>query len=240
MTIQPATASRVSFAAATLLLVVVAYSALRPAMTICGNLDPSYQPIIAFELARSVADLHAIFGGAPGACRTALVARFAFLNNGDNFPFIPLYGVFLVFFFLSMRKRAPGLARASVILIIIACLGDYTVNACLFAVAANPDARSTALSLLPWATGVKWTFLAIAGALGGFILSRPGGWRWLIGAPCLGGLVVVTLAMFDPHRFGRFASNSVTIGWIIFLIADAFFVLGPGGSKPKEPVASSL
>ncbi len=100
MTITNKTAIRISLAAALLLLAVVIFSALQPAMGVCGNLDPTYQPIIAFELARSVADLHAIFGDAHGTCREALTAKFAFLNSGDNFLFIPLYGVFLVFFLL--------------------------------------------------------------------------------------------------------------------------------------------
>lgn len=223
MTITTTTATRVSLAAALLLLAVVIFSALQPAMGVCGNLDPTYQPIIAFELARSTADLHTIFGDAPGACREALTARFAFLNSGDNFLFIPLYGVFLVFFFLGARPAK--LARVGVILILSACFADYIENACLSRIAANPDVHSTALSLLPWATGVKWMGLALAGAIGGLILSQRGGWRWIVTGLCFAGLALVTLAIIDPHTFGRFASNGVTISWLVFLIADLIFAI---------------
>ncbi len=225
MTVTNKTAIRISLASALLLLAVVIFSALQPGMGVCGNLDPTYQPIIAFELARSVADLHAIFGAAPGSCREALTAKFAFLNSGDNFLFIPLYGVFLVFFFLGLGKSK--LARIGVALVLIACGADYIENACLFRIAANPDVHSPALSWLPWATGVKWMGLALAGAIGGFILSGRGGWRWIVGGLCFAGAVLVTLAMIDPHMFGRFASNGVTISWIVFLIADAAAVLRP-------------
>lgn len=221
MTITTTTAHRISLAAGLLLVVVVIYSALQPAMAVCGALDPTYQPIIAFELARSVADLHAIFGPAPGACREALRANFTVLNSGDNFLFIPLYGVFLVFFFLAARGRSPRLARMGAIFILVACAGDYIENACLLRIAANPDVQSAPLSLLPWATGVKWTLLGIAGAIGGLLLSRRGGWRWIVAGLCFAGAALVILAMIDPHRFGRFAANGVTISWIVFLIADA-------------------
>lgn len=223
MIITTTTATRISLAAALFLLAVVIYSALQPAMGVCGGLDPTYQPIIAFELARSVADLHAIFGAAPGTCREALTAQFAFLNTGDNLLFIPLYGVFLVFFFLGIRHTR--LARAGAILVIAACLADYIENACLFRIAINPDVQSPALSLLPWATGVKWMGLAIAGAIGGIILSRRGGWRWIVAGLCFAGAVLVTLAIIAPHNFGRFASNGVTISWVVFLVTDLIFVI---------------
>lgn len=225
MTITAKLATRISLIAALLLIAIVAYNLTQPAMTICGDLNPNYQPIIAFELARSVPDLHAIFGDAPGACREAVVARFAFINTADNYLFIPLYGIFLFFFFQAVRNRDESLARAGAILVLAACLADYVENTCLFGIAANPDVHGSALSLLPWATGVKWMGLAIAGAVGGYILSRRGGWRWIIAGLCLAGLVIVTAAMINPHSFGAMASNGVTISWVIFLIADATFVL---------------
>lgn len=227
MTVNPVTATRISLVAALLLLAIVVYNLFQPAMTICGDLDPDYQPIIAFELARSMPDLHAIFGDAPGACREALTARFAFINMADDFLFIPLYGIFLFFFFLAIRNRDEKLARIGAIVVLAACLADYVENTCLFGIAGNPDVHGTALSLLPWATGVKWMGLAIAGAVGGYILSRAGGLSWLIALLCFAGLLVVIAAMADPHRFGHLASNGVTISWVIFLIADAIFVLRP-------------
>ena len=67
--------------------------------------------------------------------------------------------------------------------------------------------------------------LALAGAIGGFILSHRGGWRWIVAGLCIAGAVLVALAIIDPHTFGRFASNGVTISWVVFLIADLIFVI---------------
>lgn len=224
MTIGAKRATQISLGAALLLLAIVVYNLTQPAMTACGGLDPAYQPIIAFELARSVPDLHTIFGDAPGACREAITARFAFINTADNYLFIPLYGIFLFFFFLGVGGRDRNLARISAVIVLAACLADFVENSCLFGIADNPDVHSSSLSLLPWATGVKWMGLAIAGAIGGYILSREGGWRWLIAALCFAGLAIVTLATIDPHAYGRYASNGITVSWVIFLIADAVFV----------------
>lgn len=231
MTITTKLATRISLIAALLLIAIVAYNLTQPAMTTCGGLDPAYQPIIAFELARSVPDLHTIFGDAPSACREAVTARFAFINTADNYLFIPLYGIFLFFFFLGIRDRDQKLARTGAIIVLAACLADYVENTCLFGIAANPDVHGSSLSLLPWATGVKWMGLAVSGAMGGYILSREGGWRWLIAALCFVGFAAVTLAMVDPHTYGRYASNGVTISWIIFLIADAIFVCRPQAAR---------
>lgn len=231
MTVTAKLATRISLVAALLLLALVAYNLTQPAVTTCGGLDPAYQPIIALELARSVPDLHTIFGDAPSACREAVTARFAFINTADNYLFIPLYGIFLFFFFLGIRDRDQNLARVGAIIVLAACLADYVENTCLFAIAADPDVHGGSLSLLPWATGVKWMGLAVAGAIGGYILSREGGWRWLIAALCFLGLADVTLAMVDPHAYGRYASNGVTVSWIIFLIADAVFLCRPQAAR---------
>jgi hypothetical protein len=59
-------------------------------MAACGDLAKTYQPILAFELARSTADLQAIFGHGASACRTATQASFAQVNFSDNFIFIPV------------------------------------------------------------------------------------------------------------------------------------------------------
>jgi hypothetical protein len=227
MTVTTRLATRISLIAALLLLAMVAYNLTQPAMTICGDLDPNYQPIIAFELARSVPDLHAIFGDTPSACREVLTARFAFINTADNYLFIPLYGIFLFFFFLGIRHRDEKRARTGAILVLAACLADYVENTCLFHIAGNPDIHGTALSLLPWATGVKWLGLAVAGAIGGFILAQKGGWRWIVAGLSLAGLAIVIAALADPHSFGHLASNGITISWVIFLIADMIFVTRP-------------
>src|SRR5690349_15013397 len=109
---KPRTAHRISVLLGLVVLALAIVSSLQPAPPVCGNLRAGYAPIIAFELARSVSDLHAIFGDAPGACRDAIVARMDTIDWMDSLLFIPCYGAFLVFFFLGRTSKSRSLAFA--------------------------------------------------------------------------------------------------------------------------------
>src|SRR5690348_3490599 len=109
-TMAPRLAHRISLVFGLVVLALAIVSSLQAAPPVCGNLKPGYAPIIAFELARSVSDLHAIFGSSPGACRSAIVARMDAINELDSFLFIPCYGLFLVFFFLGRTPKGRSLA----------------------------------------------------------------------------------------------------------------------------------
>jgi len=234
MPFTPTIATRISLVAGLLLLALVVYSALMPPMVMCGGLDPHYQPIVAFELARSVSDLHAIFGSGASTCREALVQQFTVINMADDLMFIPLYGIFIGFFLVAMRARNPRLAHIGIAMVIIACLADYVENACLFRIAQNPDVESYSLTLLAWATGVKWIFLAVPGAIAGVLLASGGGWRWIIAGLTIAGALIVALAIFHPSSFGRFAANGVTISWVVMLFANITGVIRPNQAARIE------
>ena len=61
------TAHGVSLFFGLVILALTLFSLMLPSPPVCGDLPKNYAPIIAFELARSVKDLHAIFGSAAGA-----------------------------------------------------------------------------------------------------------------------------------------------------------------------------
>ena len=71
------TAHRISLAAGIAVLLLAFSGVLAPPPKPCGALPANYAPIIAFEMARSVADLQAIFGVEPGECRDAMRANLA-------------------------------------------------------------------------------------------------------------------------------------------------------------------
>jgi len=220
MTLSSRAAHRISLIAGLGIAALSAWSAMQPALVVCGGLAKSYAPVIAFELARSVADLQAIFGPAAGACRAALAARMDALTWADSLVFIPVYGAFLIFFFLGLRSQDRGLARAGLAIVVAALAADYVENICLLHLSANPDVASSWLALLPWATGIKWMALAIAGAIGGFIVAQRGRIYYLAAALCAFGLTLTALAIFNPHAFGANASNGILASWIAFLIDD--------------------
>jgi hypothetical protein len=213
------TAYRISLVGAVIVLLLALYG-LQPAPPVCGNLPADYAPVIAEELARSTADLQAILGQGPGACRSAIAGHLDLVTWIDSIAFIPAYGVFLLFFFVAMVRRDDRAARAGFILSAIAVLADYAENLCLFQVTATPDVAGLGLAILPWATGIKWLALGVAGAVGGRILIRSGWLNYPAAVLCALGLLGTVLAIADPHRFGKFASNAVTLSWIVFLVVD--------------------
>lgn len=218
---EPPAAFRISFVCALVLIAIVVVGVLLPSVQPCGGLPANYQPIVAFELSRSVGDLHLLFGAAPGPCRSAMAARMDLTNWVDSFAFIPAYGLFLAFFMFGMRARSRRLFEAAIVVTIVACFADYVENTCLFHLSGAPDRASVWLSLLPWATGVKWIGLGVVAALAGLGLAAKGGANYAALVLCLIGLVVVILANIDPHRFGPYASGGVTLGWLVFLLYDA-------------------
>src|SRR5262249_17985114 len=122
------TAHRISLGGAIVVLLLALYSVFQPAPAVCGDLAKDYAPVIAEELARSVADLHAIFGDARSACRTAMAAHLNLITWIDSLMFIPAYGVFLLFFFFAMAPRDDRSALVGFILSAVAVIADYVEN----------------------------------------------------------------------------------------------------------------
>jgi hypothetical protein len=213
------TAHRISLICGVLILGLLVFSMSQPPMVPCGDLPKSYPTIIAFELARSVPDVQQIFGTANDACRAALVKQVDFINWIDVFAFIPLYTAFLVFFFLGMRGRNRTVANLGAVLMIVAALGDCAENTALFHISAAPDSAAW----LPWlivATSVKWLLLGVGGALGANLLSKGRGFDYVLAALCLVSLIAPIAAVVDPHAYGPFVSNGITISWLVFLFVD--------------------
>jgi hypothetical protein len=186
----------------------------------CGGLKAGYAPILAFELARTVSDLHAIFGELPNHCRAVVAAQMDQIDWADSFFFIPIYTAFIVFFFLGLRARDARLAWIGVILAITALGGDYTENSQLFQLSPDPDHASLALAILPWVTAVKWIALGLAGGVAGIVFARLGGLYYILAVACFIGLAVVIAAIANPPMFGALISNAVALSWVSFLIVD--------------------
>lgn len=221
MSSRAAHAISIFFALCIIALLAYSMKGMAP-MVACGDLAEGYQPILAFELARSVADLQAIFGHGASACRTAAEAGFAQVDFSDNFIFIPVYTLFIVFFFLGMRAGDPFLSHVAILVAIVAALGDWFENHNLVLLAASPDAPPAhALLHLHYATSVKWIALGLANFIGGIILGQRGGlWNSLAFVLCAASLVLTGLGLAYSPAFGPQISNAIVIGWLIFLIVD--------------------
>jgi hypothetical protein len=214
-------AHRISLIAGLAVLALTMYSRTMKPVPVCGELATGYAPIIAFEMARSVIDLHSIFGANSGECRTAIAAQMDAINTIDSTIYIPIYGSFLAFFLLGLRTQDRKLAMTAATITIAACAADYIENIGLFKLAANPDVASGWLTLMSVATEVKWVGLGLAGAIGGVILAKRGGvWRLAI-LPCGLGLAAALVSVPTPSLAGPYLSLAFVCAWILFLLVDA-------------------
>jgi hypothetical protein len=221
---SPKIAHRVSLFFGLVVLALAVVSSLQPAPPVCGNLRPGYPPIIAFELVRSVSDLHAVFGDAPGPCRNAIAARMDAINRMDSFAFIPAYGAFLVFFFLGRTSKSRPLAYAAVTVMVIACLADYVENYALFHLSPNPDSPVW-IPLLIGATETKWVSLGVGGFAAVLLLD---GWvAWAAFVLCGIGLFASLLTIPAAAIVGPYLSNAIALGWILFLAVDVYESVRP-------------
>ena len=239
---HPRAAFRISFAAGLLVLAVTLLGALQEPVRPCGNLPQNYAPIIAFELARSADDLEAIFGkNGPllGLCGAEVVLRMDAINLVDVLVYIPAYGVFMAFFFLGMRSRNAALGTLGFRISVIAALGDFAENACLMNLTPALDPSSVWFALLPWATGVKWLGLGVAGAIAAAIYAKSSGARaWNIVAACMcaAAFLSTVAAIAAPAKFGPIISLGVGLSWLAYLITvsgAAFRPLAPNAELPR-------
>jgi hypothetical protein len=230
---HPRAAFRISFAAGLLVLAVTLFSATQAPVQPCGNLPQNYAPIIAFELARSSADLEAIFGSQE-PCRSAVVERMDAINLVDVLVYIPVYGAFMAFFFLGMRGRHAALGTLGFRIVVSAALGDYAENACLMNLTPQLDPSSIWFTLLPWATGIKWLGLGVAGAIAAAIYVKSSGarlWNYLAALLCAAAFLSTVAAIAVPARFGPLVSLGVGLSWLVYLIT--------AGAASFRPVAGA-
>jgi hypothetical protein len=232
---HPRAAFRISFAAGLLVLAVTLLSTAQPVRP-CGNLPQNYAPIIAFELARSPADLDAIFG-TQEPCRSEVVARLDAVNLMDVLVYIPAYAVFMAFFFLGMRSRHASLGTLGLRIAILAALGDYAENACLMSLTPQLDPSSTWFTLLPWATGIKWLGLGAAAAIAAVIYmktSRARLWNYFAALLCFAAFLSTVEAILMPARFGARVGLGVALSWVAYLITAGTAAFRPvsGTAEP--------
>ncbi|MEI9996483.1 MAG: hypothetical protein WDM91_17940 [Rhizomicrobium sp.] len=229
-------AYRISLGGGIVVLLLALFALFQAPLVPCGGLAKGYAPVIGEELARNLADLRAIFGGGPSACRNALAAQINAITWIDSLVFIPAYGVFLLFFFLAMVPRDDRSALIGFLLSALALLGDYVENVCLFQITAAPDMMGFSLAVLPWATGLKWLTLGLGAAVGGTILIRTGRLNYPAAALCGLAFLGTVLGIANPRLFGPFISNAVTLAWVVFLIVDIRGALGSGSAVAQLEV----
>jgi hypothetical protein len=168
--VRPRTAWRLSVLAGLVAFVCSFAFGKIPGLVACGTFAGSGQlgPILAFELARTPADVAALFGS--GACRTTLVDAQIKGLWLDALGFIPSYTAFLVL--AAIAASRGRVQRTIVAMLLIAGLSDEIEGLVMWRIMGNLPGTDGQLGALYWAVHVKFALLAIGTALIGLELIR--------------------------------------------------------------------
>lgn len=185
-------------------------------------IPPGYgPPVIAFEMARTQADLAAIFG--PDRTPEQM-ARLIGMRSGNeqDYLFMLLYSAFLTSgiwaLFRDLRLRMLALALP---MPLIAALFDGYENWLLFDIQAAfaVGGYSGALASIAWPVWMKFGLLTATNLVIGQAMTRmTGGWK-LLGTLVIFACVPVVMAWTAPMAFGWTLSAAIGAGWGALLLA---------------------
>lgn len=179
-----------------------------PGLVACGPTPGGLSPIIGFELARTPADVAALFGVDP--CRSTLVAAQWTGLWLDELGFIPSYTAFLV---LAAIAASSGRFRTITVAALLgAGVSDEVEGLIMGGVLKALPGTPAQLDQLYWAVHIKFGLLALGTTLIGLAIVRLGGL-----APLLLGAVVWIGGMAAIYGFGELPSTimmqAFTIAW---------------------------
>jgi len=177
-------------------------------------------PVYAFEMARSVDDLIAVFGDVNDPNR---LDRITAMNDGNywDFPFMVAYGAFIAsFFFAAYRSSNKRHWLVFSILGVVAAFSDAYENILLLGLTADLE-QALGLHLLLYPVTVKFQLLSICGiGLGMFLLSQDSRiWFYLGILAILAGLASLLAFHFGADvGFFFFVGQGITVCWLIQLV----------------------
>jgi len=178
-------------------LLIVAGFSLMPGIRACPT---SAEPILAFELVKSPAELAQLF---PENCRTAaLIAQEKALWL-DILAFVPAYGSALVLTLLALgagQASRAGLVQAAIAAVLMAMVFDQWENSRLMLLAGNMPGDQVTFDQLVAAPRIKFALLAMAEAAAGWLLWQGQGIQRLPGAAVLlgAGMTMIGLMQGSP------------------------------------------
>ena len=183
-----------------------------PGMVACGP-DAVINPIIAFEFARTPADIIALFGSEP--CTATLVAAQKTGLLLDALGFIPFYTAFLILAAIAAGSQRR-IQMAMIAIFLVAAVSDQIEGGLLYAILRDLPGTPALFGLLWWAVHVKFALLAL-GTFGFSVLfagrSRLGGpFGAIIG---FGGLIALYGLVTSAHD--RMMTGFL-LAWVSLLI----------------------
>jgi hypothetical protein len=180
--------------------------------------------VMAFEFARSLPDLRAIFGNGDDP---AQIARLSMMRLGTyhDMGFALLYPAFLSAAALALLRITDWRVLYAVpAFAVLAGLADLLENWMLLDILAafRSGGFSPWLLKLGWPVWIKFLSIAVSNGILGVALASLGGfWRIAGYGVAVAALVPAVLAFIIPSYFAGAMAFGIGIGWAILLIASA-------------------
>jgi hypothetical protein len=185
---------------------------VRQANEVCGR-APN---LIAFELARSVAQINTVFAETTPGCRDAMAKAMNQMNRLDLPLFMSVYAIFMVSaaLFESAKSRQRRWLWA-LLAAGVALLGDLIETGVLLQITDNLDDPGEYIGPLIVSTWIKWLALGIFAGLVAVLTLQQSPRRWVIGLVNLAAAALTVLALVAPATFGLWMSLALGAGWFV-------------------------
>ena len=185
-------------------------------------------PVIAFEMAKTGADLEAVFGSPDDPQRAQRMQAMDAGNRWD-YAFMVAYGGFIATFFLAVfqddRRRIWWLFAA---MGVVAALADGVENAILLGLTSDLAAAHH-LEYLPYPVWIKFLSLMAAGlGAGWFLLQRHRGVWTALGPLVLASASTIALGFWAPTSYTGLMGSTLAIVWMVQWIYAWTRVLAKG------------
>lgn len=204
-------------------LVVAVLLGRVPGLTPCGGTSTA-GAVIALELARSAADVTALFGSEP--CTSRLIAAQRHALWIDMLAFIPAYGVFLLSAVMALRGAGLGMAMFVFNLFMIAVTLDFLEGAILFKLLANLPGEARQFTGLYWMVRPKFALLGVGEIALALMLWRGAApAKIAAGVIAAGGVVALTYLFRDPHDPAMMTGH--TVAWSALLVVAVIGAVRP-------------
>ncbi|MEM9461296.1 MAG: hypothetical protein AAGF11_44440 [Myxococcota bacterium] len=205
-------------------LVAVGIMSLFPTSS-AGDTSGYGSPVIAFEFARTPADLLVVFGPESDPQRAERI-RSMDLGNRWDYLFLVTYGAFMALFCWSAFKdtdRSSWLIPAAAG--VLSAVMDAVENTMLLEI--TKDLHSTPwLDLLPIPVHAKFSSIALSSIAGALYIASNHGVVWrLLAVVAIAAGIGVLVALTDPPGLGWLLTSAVAAAWSIQLLYAGFRVL---------------
>ena len=231
---KPLWAPAVLFGLSTLLFVVW-FTRNIPTAGCTGLMPQGVTTLGAFQMARTPADIEAIFGppGDRDPCRAFMVAMLDRANNVDLFGFIPTYGAFLAFFLLSMSRLGDVAARVGLVALVAGLGFDVLETVTQLRMTHNLPGSEAALTALAIGSVGKFAALSLVTFCAGLaMIARGGVGSRVAGILCMTGAALSALGLVQAS-----ARPLLTIGnaiaWLVMLVYALVAALRGTRSQPS-------